>query len=576
MTRRLKRWLAMALAVLMVVGTLPTTAFAARITDDVVGEQPVLSPDDPVADTQGRHDDDVTGEKPVDPIDPDGPTADLSAAITSITLANTNVTNLSGTIATGTGTGQDRLTVMIVPRFVTNSGDSTPTIGHEEGNEGAFAGYFVNGTANDAQQQLNAYTGMPYIWLRTASTTDGGTVSVDWNWQITANGTNVAAADTRSGVAFNMSALSEYALGKTFYEPDSTTTIDPATDGLPFTVFIGGSSGFSHAVMRIKVTTQPLKVELVERLVDVKDTSEGLTLPQEGGSAYAYVKVTNRSEAAMTNVTVQLKRGNIVTDDPGAQWGNITVGADNGETDIGFADYADCGITLGHAYGFADGTNSWGTYTIGTLQPGEDNAVYLPLVTPEDEALFGDANLGWGLSMSDIGVIEAFYRAGTWDGNDYPSDIWSSYTAEASCASGEYAGRPVSASANGGIHWAGSLDVEPKVRLVKVNADGTTTPLTQDEYKGMKKTNNMADSGEDFHQLKIGSTANYILEWVAEEGGYYGLSGGRTVELGSKVFVDGINTQEGVKKGFTDVPAYAVTVAEDGSGGSGNPQVLGD
>ena len=47
MKRLLKRWLAMALAVLMVVGTLPTTAFAARITDDVVGEQPVLSPDDP-------------------------------------------------------------------------------------------------------------------------------------------------------------------------------------------------------------------------------------------------------------------------------------------------------------------------------------------------------------------------------------------------------------------------------------------------------------------------------------------------------------------------------------------------
>lgn len=585
MKRLLKRWLAMALAVLMVVGTLPTTAFAARITDDVVGEQPVLSPDDPVADTQGRHDDDVTGEKPVDPIDPDGPTADLSAtAITNVAIDVTAVNNESGVFASGTtraATDGDTIAIMILPRFRTTPTGSLATVTFEGWNSTAFTNAFITPNVSaitSLDQFKNA--NMPYAYFRTGTSTVGATVTLDWNGTVK-KGDNVVTTQTLGSLDnLKKAYLAEYVLGKTFYDPDTNAVIDPATDGLPFTVFIGGTEttmkSFSHAVMRIKVTTQPLKVELVERLVDVKDTSEGLTLPQEGGSAYAYVKVTNRSEAAMTNVTVQLKRGNIVTDDPGAQWGNITVGADNGETDIGFADYADCGITLGHAYGFADGTNAWGTYTIGTLQPGEDNAVYLPLVTPVDEALFGDANLGWGSSMSDIGVIEAFYSAGTWDGNDYPSDIWSSYTAEASCASGEYAGRPVSASANGGIHWAGSLDVEPKVRLVKVNADGTTTPLTQDEYKGMKKTNNMADSGEDFHQLKIGSTANYILEWVAEEGGYYGLSGGRTVELGSKVFVDGINTQEGVKKGFTDVPAYAVTVAEDGSGGSGNPQVLGD
>ena len=178
MKRLLKRWLAMALAVLMVVGTLPTTAFAARITDDVVGEQPVLSPDDPVADTQGRHDDDVTGEKPVDPVDPDGPSADLSAAITSITLANTSVTNLSGTIATGTGTGQDPVAVLIVPRFTTNGGDSIATTGYEGLGAGDWTGYF-NNNASDADTQLADFMGMPYVWLKSKNTTFGGTVSVE-------------------------------------------------------------------------------------------------------------------------------------------------------------------------------------------------------------------------------------------------------------------------------------------------------------------------------------------------------------------------------------------------------------
>lgn len=70
MKHQLKRALALALAVLMTCSVLPMEAMAARIVDDEAQETPVLDRNDPVADTQGRYDDEI-GETPIDPIDPD-------------------------------------------------------------------------------------------------------------------------------------------------------------------------------------------------------------------------------------------------------------------------------------------------------------------------------------------------------------------------------------------------------------------------------------------------------------------------------------------------------------------------
>ena len=75
MKKMMKRSLALMLAVLMVSGMLPTSAWAARIEEDARPATPVVDEKDGVVDTLAKRDDSVT---PVDPVDPDPSPADPS------------------------------------------------------------------------------------------------------------------------------------------------------------------------------------------------------------------------------------------------------------------------------------------------------------------------------------------------------------------------------------------------------------------------------------------------------------------------------------------------------------------
>ena len=86
MKRLMKRWLAMVLVVLMVGGMLPTQALAARMETDERVETPVLDTDDPVADTQGRQDEEERPEP--DPDDPDPLPVDPLWTIGTITVSS--------------------------------------------------------------------------------------------------------------------------------------------------------------------------------------------------------------------------------------------------------------------------------------------------------------------------------------------------------------------------------------------------------------------------------------------------------------------------------------------------------
>lgn len=590
MKKTFQRWLAMLLAVLMVMGTLPTSAWAAR-RDEEFAEQPVISDGDGVTDTLGRHDE---GEFPVDPVDPSDPPADLNAAITSITLANKTVTNLTGTIATGTGTGQDPIAVLIVPRFTTVSGDGSSTTGYENLGAGDWTGYF-NNNASDADTQLSDFSGMPYVWLKSQNTTFGGTVSVDWpdstgNWQIRANGGNVTTAQYRySDVAFTMNALAEYATSKTFYEPDSTTTIDPAKDGLPFTVFIGGSSGFSHDIMRIKVTTQPLKVEILTKdavaktRFDYRKTSTNASYAA-GEQMYSEVILTNTTDADMT-VNVTIKRENLMDSEPANYGNNASIVdasdvkvADRLKIDLGYkVSTTTTGTTtlpLGQIYGLlgnvtdetkTDPNRKWdGTISSGVV-PGGQNAktqsTLSNIVIPaNDSTTIYVAGTAEGARATTMKQGFNGVTVNT-TGGAAVTNFWSSYMITATSV----ADAAVTNSDTAGIRWEANPISEPKVRLMH-----GSTNITPDDDTGTITDNEdslQGSTGTKKHMVYVYDKAAIYLEWDSTNL-YYALPAGSEVQAGinKPIYVDGVRTgltTVADTTAITEVPMGTVTMKDD-------------
>lgn len=588
MKKTFQRWLAMLLAVLMVMGTLPTSAWAAR-RDEEFAEQPVISDGDGVTDTLGRHDE---GEFPVDPVDPSDPPADLNAAITSITLANKTVTNLTGTIATGTGTGQDPIAVLIVPRFTTVSGDGSSTTGYENLGAGDWTGYF-NNNASDADTQLSDFSGMPYVWLKSQNTTFGGTVSVDWpdstgNWQIKANGGNVTTAQYRySDVAFTMNALAEYATSKTFYEPDSTTTIDPAKDGLPFTVFIGGSSGFSHDIMRIKVTTQPLKVEILTKdavaqtgfRYYIADPTKPVTGIANGEQLFTEVILTNTTDTDMT-VTVNIEREAVSPTEP-ALYGKNTNITDASDLKLsGMSSMSGYYVTtaiqqnLSFIYGLLgnedsgtnkkwDGTlNGKGFVSSGTNVETQSTLTGISVPKNSSTTIYV-AGTKSSTTTSEIRNGFANIKVGSNTGAAH-WNFWSSYMITATTTAGPEA----TGSDTAGIRWVQTPTTRPKVQLVHgTDVIDPTLDANKGTIMNSQDSTNYADAAElKQHRVsvgKIGTAGSQELTWNVA--GYYELPADVTVGISKGIYVDNVLTKQTTKAddATVQVPMYAVNVTDN-------------
>ena len=555
MKKLLQRWLAMALAVLMVMGTLPTTAWAARITDDEVSEQPVLDPKtDPVADTQGKHDD---GDIPIDPVDPDGPPADLNAPITSITLTNRTVSELTGTIATGAGSGQDKVTVLILPRYVTTVGANLDTVSYESYDPSDFQQLFGNGYAA-AAEDLKSFDGMPWWYLSVGDGTTalGDQVSVDWNGTVknVKTGATLQENDNKTGIAFTKTALEEYVNSKQFYEPTSpdegftaNQAINPGTDGLPFTVFMAGSNGFKSAVMRIKITTQPLKVEVLAKQAEINDEPAV-------GTLLTYVTVTNQTNLTMKDVAVRLTRAR--------PW-------DMSESDETGDDYLHQEPMPAENFGTTviektDDKSEELFYSDDT--PGAAFELYVKdhygMALVPDAAGTTDAE-GSTLTIPELagGKTYTFIIETKWDPNTYAysfdmgdetaSDlkdtwfnytVWADYTAPMSPEAGVYASN-ASNRDTGGIHSIPGNTITPQVQLVD---SLTGEPIVE-------------TAGNNVHTVETDYRDKYMS--FTYDAGTQTYTANGEVEIGTPIIVDKITTiYTASSKAVIKIPMYTVTV----------------
>lgn len=587
MKKTFQRWLAMLLAVLMVMGTLPTSAWAAR-REEEFAEQPVIGEGDGVTDTLGKHDD--GGEYPVDPVDPSDPPADLNDVnITAVTpsggsmvdgryeISGLSSASFSGTVTVGTGDPNDQIAVLIFPNYATRAGVDTPA-STWKGLD--FVGTFVNdGNQTNVKNALSTYAnGEPYYFLRTNSVAAPSVVFHGSQDELKDTaGNSLSPINKPTQVEFTDGDKSwfepDYLNGKTnIYLANSTTPINVSEMGVPFTVFIGGSSGFHYADVWIKGSNQPLKVEIVD-----PQAHKPHRLPTDDGDdycVYTTINVINNSGAPLANVTVTVNRAAPVTNQTGAVpggWSTTPVDADEDGDDITNRS----GIYLRWLYGLegADKTSPYnqikftslpvGTTPIKLVVPLTDDVTHDPeigLEYPDPDDPEGGSLDGW--DMEGYGMADSpLFTSGNWGTGKIPSDLFSNYTVTAVSETG-IAATPQ----HGGIHIATTLDVVPKV--VFVDAEGKDIPNTEMNHKGnvlSEESTGMQDTGTVAdHTVTVGP-ANTPLTWDATSECYTAA----TAQQGWRVVVDGCTTGVTLNADITKVPMYTVSVTDEPTGSAG-------
>lgn len=569
MKKLLQRWLAMTLAVLMVMGTLPTTAWAARITDDEVSEQPVLDPKtDPVADTQGKHDD---GDIPIDPVDPDGPPADLQAvAITNIQVSDSFTLGSKNVIATGApatpGSTQEGLfAVALFPWFNTVNAEPYTANFTKSMNNQLWSGYVQDA---DLSTKMEEYYGPVFVAQSSAGLTGAltkidlladGTVQVngaDYGTRMSAHGTY--------GSPLNSTQLIQYAKDNPELYVPGIGKFDPNTQGyLPYKLIIAGTESYVVVDVNLPLTIQPLKVEIenpqAHKLSSFEATDEG--------KKYTTIRVTNQSGAAIDDVTVTVNRAHPTYSLP-AGWGTTEVAADADGVDLTSETPYSSGyyLYLRYIYGLegAD-TKPYNTFKIDSLAIGETKEIKLIIPycnDPTDAEAVGAFDDGYW-EMGGVGLtgdLFANYNVDGYNPDTCPSDLYSNYTVTAVSAAGDTA-----IPQNGGIHIAVDLAITPKVQFV--DQDGNVIP--HDDHGGNRLTFSTAGDGGG----QVGAAANHTVQaggltltWDSTEECYTSTT---KTQLGNTVQVDGYNTGVGLIDGITQVPMYQVTVTDEPVGTAG-------
>ena len=532
MKKTMKRWLAMLLAVLMVMGTLPTSAWAAR-REEEFAEQPVIGEGDGVTDTLGRHDE---GEFPVDPVDPSAPPVEELAVKDHVASISKNENGHFLQVVFDNIQAEGTFTVALLPNFRLGRSDAVmpSTFAESDAETTLNSNSDIGGTWSSylslyplvalPHNTSENYTGMTFTWAQNGTMTLGTqTMSV-----IAAEG------KTQAGSMDNITNLASWYNTNTqkIFDKSGTELSNPTS--LPFKVFmVWGDNSFIAEEIDLPVTAQPLKVEILPKLAESMNYFGSEDDPWE----YAIVRVTNQSGGNMSNVKVQLNRQAVTTTDPEADWGNITVNND----EDGKAPYDepwDSSKLLGGLYGFEDGAadDVWGSVT-------------------RTETIPNGEYRDFPICLTDLSYQgEPFGKV---DENDdtIEIDFWSNYTA---VATGTMAGGgTATASANGGIHWAPGNAVVPRIRLV----DNNGNPISVYDTSGNANP----------HTVIVGvTTLTYMT--TGDDAGLYTTADGSKVELGSAIAVDSASTVLAINKtvksaAVIDVPMCKVTVTDtpDGS-----------
>ena len=585
MKKTMKRWLAMLLAVLMVMGTLPTSAWAAR-REEEFAEQPVIGEGDGVTDTLGKHDD--GGEYPVDPVDPSDPPADLNEVTVEKGAVQIATENLSSQgagqeLASAVATGADASVIMIIPRFVTAPGSGSTAISIENMTTTGFQQDIV--TPGSGANSLKSFASMPFYYAKTGDMTLVSKIAIDWDGKITitSNGNPVIATGLDDlGVFSDLKSgkLSEYAQGKKFYYPRNhedtakqNQEIPHNTEGLPFTVIMGGSGGFGVAHVNLPVTAQPLKVEIETKDV-VKPSNFQYNTTAGSQVHFTPVKITNNTGKPLSNVTVTIYRAMVTNPKPDG-YPNVNVTTDMGSSNIRAANggNGNGNFAIDVLYGLIekwDNTETDGKYQSNVTSQQVLSNLSIP-ATNEDGSP-GSITVdvaGTNRTSATRGGLNGIGTSTTTRKYDW----WGNYSIVASTEieiEGET--KTVQAQDNGGINWLQKPEMNPKVRLVYGDGANKGEPINDHTGAGLQLNNSANTSAnKNYHTVIIqGKT----LTW---QGTYYGFaSETEMVGIGQSVRVDGVVTNQKAvitESGYIDVPMYQVTMADDPDGKAGD--VLG-
>lgn len=593
MKKTFQRWLAMLLAVLMVMGTLPTSAWAAR-RDEEFAEQPVISDGDGVTDTLGRHDE---GEFPVDPVDPSDPPADLNDVdIDSVTVAST--VELGGTSVIVTGKPTDTVNPMpgvfaiaIVPAFAENA-ILPPTVSdylNPALHQTNFNSSFAQNT--DISSNIEAFFGPIYVAQSKTGIPTGtalNSLELLGNGNVQVNGAPYEV--NKAGTALNSDALIQFAKDNPTVYVDGNP-FNPNTAGyLPYKVLIGGTAGYVVEDINLPITTQLLKVEIL-----TKDalTKTAFSYAQAGASTstrlngeqlFTEVKLTNSTTDDM-NVRVTISRDKVTS--VNTNYGNKTNITEETTRTIAeqlvaeglTAPATGAKYTIDKLYGLLENWNSNvntnnvvpplqngdTATTITVTVPGNGGTKTIYVAGTQNSALTGstatETNKNYGNGLG------GFKKSGA---NYY--NFWSSYEIEAECTTDS----SITGADHAGIRWEQSPEIEPKVRLVYGEGENKGQPIADRTGQGLDIYNNDNNSADKLHSVVI---QGITIPWD-ETAQCYKLPTGKTVVIGQTVRVDGVVTNQkavSTENGYIDVPMYQVTVDDDpdGKANNGTKDVLG-
>lgn len=591
MKKTFQRWLAMLLAVLMVMGTLPTSAWAAR-RDEEFAEQPVISDGDGVTDTLGRHDE---GEFPVDPVDPSAPPVDPFLIADNVPASNVSVGGNDHILKVDfpTGAGTNTFTLAILPDFSLNDASSiTPT----EFVAGNAVHTYLNSNADLLtywKDFLSVYK-LAVLPHNTAETYGNATFTIGWDGTMTLGGAGKGIVGTQAGSITDINALGDWYLkekekGTQFYDADDHLISNPTT--LPYKVYMWfGDNSVIERPIDLPITTQPLKVEIL-----TKDalTKTAFSYAQAGASTstrlngeqlFTEVKLTNSTTDDM-NVRVTISRDKVTS--VNTNYGNKTNITEETTRTIAeqlvaeglTAPATGAKYTIDKLYGLLENWNSNvntnnvvpplqngdTATTITVTVPGNGGTKTIYVAGTQNSALTGstatETNKNYGNGLG------GFKKSGA---NYY--NFWSSYEIEAECTTDS----SITGADHAGIRWEQSPEIEPKVRLVYGEGENKGQPIADRTGQGLDIYNNDNNSADKLHSVVI---QGITIPWD-ETAQCYKLPTGKTVVIGQTVRVDGVVTNQkavSTENGYIDVPMYQVTVDDDpdGKANNGTKDVLG-
>lgn len=537
MKKTMKRWLAMLLAVLMVMGTLPTSAWAAR-REEEFAEQPVIGEGDGVTDTLGKHDD--GGEYPVDPVDPSAPPVEELDVKDHVTSTSANTSDHILQVVFDNVQAESTFSVAVLPNFRLGRSNATMPTTYAEGDVATY----LNSNSDLGGYWASYLSLYPLVAIPHDNSKNytGKTFTLKWDGTMSLGGEDLLPqpqpGKSQAGKIENVtSQLADWYNKNTqaIYDASGTQLTNPTS--LPFKVYmVFGDNSMVSVPIDLPISAQPLKVEIETKdavyrsRFNYRGTSVSSASTAENGEhLFTEVTLTNTTDTDMT-VTVNIVREAVSGTVP-KNYGTNTSITDASETKFS-ATMLGSGYTTGkqtttatlsQLYGLLDAWNGNPTsVTNPTIKPGQNGKTQTTLtgitVLKNSSKTIYIAGTQGGAATGDSNSIPAATMKNGFHTVQYNSsnhfDFWSSYMITATSTAGPAA----TASDTGGIRWVENPTTRPKVQLV--HGTDVIDP-TLDANKGtimdsQDSTEYTAAAVKQQHSVWVGkptSSTSKELEW---------------------------------------------------------------